>query len=84
MERQRAATGSFGKEAAMSNENIETQPAPNLSTEHQREGDAQRPSDTLDRGQSEPGPDSIEPKTMPGTAEGIEIAGEGSTTGPSG
>jgi len=24
---------------------------PNLSTEHQKEGDARRPSDTLDRGQ---------------------------------
>lgn len=24
---------------------------PNLSTEHQQEGDARRPSDTLDRGQ---------------------------------
>jgi hypothetical protein len=29
-----------------------TQPAPNLSTEHQQEGDARRPSDTLDRGQA--------------------------------
>lgn len=29
----------------------ETQPAPNLSTEHQRDGDARRPSDTLDRDQ---------------------------------
>jgi hypothetical protein len=28
-----------------------TQPAPNISTEHQREGDARHPSDTLDRGQ---------------------------------
>lgn len=27
----------------------QTQPAPNISTEHQREGDARRPSDTLDR-----------------------------------
>ncbi len=26
---------------------------PNLSTEHQRPGDARRPSDTLDRGQAE-------------------------------
>ncbi len=25
--------------------------APNLSTEHQRDGDARRPRDTLDRGQ---------------------------------
>ncbi|WP_375421819.1 hypothetical protein [uncultured Sphingomonas sp.] len=32
---------------------------PNLSTEHQRDGDAQRPSDTLDRGQtSEEGRDA--------------------------
>ena len=30
----------------------ETQPAPNLSTEHQRPGDARRPSDTLDREQA--------------------------------
>lgn len=29
----------------------ETQPRPNRSTEHQAEGDARRPSDTLDRGQ---------------------------------
>lgn len=27
---------------------------PNLSTEHQREGDARRPSETLDRGQPKP------------------------------
>lgn len=27
----------------------ETQPRPNISTEHQEEGDARRPSDTLDR-----------------------------------
>ena len=26
---------------------------PNLSTEHQRDGDARRPSDTLDRGQTD-------------------------------
>jgi hypothetical protein len=32
---------------------------PNLSTEHQRDGDARRPSDTLDRGQpSEEGRDA--------------------------
>ncbi|WP_156347029.1 hypothetical protein [Sphingomonas sp. Leaf33] len=29
----------------------ETQPSPNLSTEHQKDGDARSPSDTLDRGQ---------------------------------
>lgn len=29
----------------------ETQPAPNISTEHQRDGDARLPSDTLDRDQ---------------------------------
>ncbi|HTG38276.1 hypothetical protein [Sphingomonas sp.] len=28
-----------------------TQSTPNLSTEHQKEGDARKPSDTLDRGQ---------------------------------
>ena len=27
------------------------QPSPNISTEHQEDGDARRPSDTLDRGQ---------------------------------
>ena len=27
-----------------------TQPAPNISTEHQDKGDARRPNDTLDRG----------------------------------
>lgn len=32
----------------------ETQPAPNLSTEHQKDGDARRPSDTLDRDQPAP------------------------------
>ena len=31
----------------------ETQPAPNLSTEHQKDGDARRPSDTLDRDQDD-------------------------------
>ena len=30
-----------------------TQPAPNLSTEHQDAGDARRPSDTLDRDQTD-------------------------------
>lgn len=33
---------------------------PNLSTEHQRDGDARRPSDTLDKGQ-----DSIEGQDAP-------------------
>lgn len=32
----------------------ETQPAPNLSTEHQKAGDARRPGETLDRDQSPP------------------------------
>jgi hypothetical protein len=35
----------------MPTDHTETQPNPNISTEHQREGDARRPSDTLDRGQ---------------------------------
>lgn len=30
-----------------------TQPRPNISTEHQEEGDARRPSDTLDRPQAD-------------------------------
>lgn len=29
----------------------ETQPSPNISTEHQEPGDARRPGDQLDRGQ---------------------------------
>jgi hypothetical protein len=60
------------------------QPAPNLSTEHQREGDARFPSDTLDRGQPDDGSDSVEPGKIPGSAEDIEIEGVGSTSGPSG
>ncbi len=35
----------------MNDSHTETQPAPNLSTEHQRTGDARKPSDTLDREQ---------------------------------
>lgn len=65
-------------------EGTRMQTAPNLSTEHQREGDARLPSDTLDRGQPHDGPDSIEPADMPGNAEEIDVAGEGPTTGPSG
>lgn len=63
-------------------EGTSTQPAPNISTEHQRKGDAHHPSDTLDRGQPEDGPDSIEPKHMPGSAEDIEVAGETNPIGP--
>ncbi|KQS04001.1 hypothetical protein ASG11_06835 [Sphingomonas sp. Leaf357] len=33
------------------NSQTTTQPSPELSTEHQKEGDARSPSDTLDRGQ---------------------------------
>lgn len=36
----------------MADDPTKTQPAPNISTEHQEEGDARHPSDTLDRGQS--------------------------------
>ena len=35
----------------MPTDHTETQPDPNISTEHQGDGDARRPSDTLDRGQ---------------------------------
>jgi len=35
----------------MSDTPTTTQPAPNISTEHQKDGDARKPSDTLDRGQ---------------------------------
>jgi hypothetical protein len=34
-----------------------TTPAPNLSTEHQEEGDARNPSDQLDRDQAPPDDD---------------------------
>lgn len=34
----------------------ETQPAPNLSTEHQKSGDARRPGDLLDKGQEDRSP----------------------------
>jgi hypothetical protein len=63
-------------------EGTSTQPAPNISTEHQREGDARHPSDTLDRGQPNDGPDGIEPKHMPSSAEDIEVAGETNPIGP--
>lgn len=35
----------------MAEDHTETQPVPNISTEHQKDGDARKPSDTLDRGQ---------------------------------
>lgn len=35
----------------MADEPTKTQRAPNISTEHQKDGDARKPSDTLDRGQ---------------------------------
>lgn len=40
-----------GHKDHVSGEATETQPSPNLSTEHQKDGDARSPSDTLDRGQ---------------------------------
>ena len=39
----------------------ETQPKPNISTEHQNEGDARRPSDMLDRKNVKRDPDSGAP-----------------------
>ena len=49
-----------GKERTMTDKaikpTIETR-RPNLSTEHQKEGDARRPSDQLDRNQPPPEPD---------------------------
>ena len=41
----------------------EMERSPNISTEHQKEGDARSPSDTLDRGQDTPGglpPEDVE------------------------
>lgn len=35
----------------MATERTTTQPAPNISTEHQKKGDARKPADTLDRAQ---------------------------------
>jgi hypothetical protein len=37
----------------MANDPTTTQPAPNISTEHQEQGDARRPSDTLDKPQDD-------------------------------
>jgi len=39
----------------------ETQPRPNISTEHQNTGDARRPSDVLDRKNVKRDPDSGAP-----------------------
>ena len=39
----------------------ETQPSPNISTEHQNAGDARRPSDVLDRKNVKRDPDSGAP-----------------------
>jgi hypothetical protein len=36
----------------------ETQPRPNISTEHQNEGDARRPRDVLDRDDAKRDPES--------------------------
>jgi hypothetical protein len=41
------------QEAAMADDPTTTQPAPNISTEHQDKGDARKPSDTLDKAQDE-------------------------------
>ncbi len=38
---------------------------PNLSTEHQNEGDARRPSDTLDRGQTDAADNPDRGETIP-------------------
>lgn len=35
----------------MATDRTTTQPAPNISTEHQKQGDARKPGDTLDRPQ---------------------------------
>ena len=63
----------------MPTDHTETQPNPNISTEHQRDGDARRPSDTLDRGQqtdhteTQPRPNlSTEPRDGGGQSEDAE------------
>ena len=40
-----------GRDPMQDEPSKQTNPAPNLSTEHQRTGDAKRPSDTLDKDQ---------------------------------
>ncbi|MES2754630.1 MAG: hypothetical protein V4659_08195 [Pseudomonadota bacterium] len=66
----------------MPTDHTETQPAPNISTEHQAPGDARRPSDTLDRDQDEgeanaktevedrPGMSSVTPDDYPDGQKG--------------
>jgi len=39
------------QEGVAENAANDSQPAPNISTEHQKEGDARSPGDTFDRGQ---------------------------------
>lgn len=50
-----------------------TQDAPNISIEHQKEGDARRPKDTLDREQDETSggnaPEDVEDRSNVGTVE---------------
>lgn len=56
----------------MADEDSKTQPRPNLSTEHQREGDARRPKDTLDREQGTAGgqrPEAVEDRPVVGTVK---------------
>lgn len=37
----------------MADDHTTTQPAPNISTEHQKKGDARKPGDTLDKPQDD-------------------------------
>lgn len=48
----------------MPTDRTETQPRPNISTEHQAAGDARRPSDTLDKDQPADRPE--DPTDTPG------------------
>ena len=43
----------MAKDDSTDNRPTQTQPAPNISTEHQEEGDARRPGDSLDRGEQD-------------------------------
>lgn len=62
-----------GQKSLATNSATQTQDRPNLSTEHQREGDARSPSDTLDRGQEgTPGgqpQEAVEDRPVVGTVE---------------
>lgn len=62
-----------GHKDLAANSATQTQDRPNLSTEHQHDGDARRPSDTLDRAQGDtPGgkpQEAVEDRPVVGTVK---------------